>query len=152
MRSACASPTLPNVPRQPRGELNSPCVLICVGAALLGDSAVVPIVSIVSQGCVERIVVRNDCRFVCGTTSKVHVISPLVGSGGFGSRGLTWMVTVPRQVPARNDVGPEGLVGVDSRPHADKTPAMTSTTVVRGNLLTSSLLPGPQVREARVRR
>jgi len=37
--------------------------------------------------------------FVCGTTSNVDVISPLVGGGGFGSPGLIWIVTVPRQVP-----------------------------------------------------
>src|SRR5258705_3090045 len=104
MRVACASPTLPNVPRQPRGESNSPCVLICAGGELPGDSAVVPVVSIVSHRCVERMVARNDCMFVCGTASNVHVISPVVGKGGFGSRGLTWMVTVPRQVPARNEV------------------------------------------------
>src|SRR5262249_23657067 len=49
MRVACASPTLPNVPRQPRGESNSPCVLIRVGGELPGDSAVVPVVCIVSH-------------------------------------------------------------------------------------------------------
>jgi hypothetical protein len=47
----------------------------------------------VSHGCDERIVARNDCIFVCATTSNVHVISPLVGGGGFGERGSTWMVT-----------------------------------------------------------
>jgi hypothetical protein len=64
-------------------------VLICVGGLLPGDSAVDPVVSIVSHGCVERIVARSDCMFVCGTTSKVHVISPLDGGGGFASPGLT---------------------------------------------------------------
>jgi len=75
--------------RQPRGELNSPCVLICVGGLFPGDSAVEPVVSMVSHGCVDRIVVRSDCMFVCGTTSKVQVMSPLSGAGGFGSPGLT---------------------------------------------------------------
>jgi hypothetical protein len=60
-------------------------VLIRVGGLLLGDSAVDLVVSIVSLGCVNRIVARSDCMFVWGTTSKVHVISPLVGGGGFGS-------------------------------------------------------------------
>src|SRR5439155_11934038 len=40
MRVASAVPTLPNVPRQPRGELNSPCVLIPVGGLFAGESAV----------------------------------------------------------------------------------------------------------------
>lgn len=48
-----------------------------------GESAVEPVVSIVSHGCVERIVARKDCMFVWGTTSKVHVMSPLIGAGGF---------------------------------------------------------------------
>ena len=39
----------------------------------------------ISHGCVERIVARKDCMFVWGTTSNVHVMSPLVGAGGFGS-------------------------------------------------------------------
>jgi len=89
IRVAAAIPTLPKVPRQPRGELNSPCVLICVGGLFPGDNAVDPVVSIVSHGCVDRIVARNDCMFVCGTTSNVHVISPLDGAGGFGSPGFT---------------------------------------------------------------
>jgi hypothetical protein len=110
-------PTLPNVPRQPRGELNSACVLICVGGLLLGDSAVDPVVSIVSHRCLDGIVARSDCMFVCGTTPNVQVISPPVGGGGFGSRGLTWIVAVPRQVRVRNGVCPDGQVGVASRPH-----------------------------------
>jgi hypothetical protein len=86
---ASAVPTLPKVPRQPRGELNSPCVLICVGGLFPGDSAVDPVVCIVSHGCVERMVARSDCMFVSGTTSNVQVISPLVGAGGLGSPGFT---------------------------------------------------------------
>ena len=50
MRVAWAVPTLPNVPRQPRGDVNSPCVLICVGGVLPGVSAVVAVVIIVSHG------------------------------------------------------------------------------------------------------
>ena len=59
------------------------------GGALLGENAVEPVVSIVSHGCDDRIVARSDCMFVCGTTSNVHVMSPLVGGGGFGERGST---------------------------------------------------------------
>src|SRR5438067_2434825 len=105
----------------------------------------------VSHGCVERIVVRNDCWFVCGTTSNVHVISPVVGGGGFGSRGLSWIVTVPRHVPARNDVDGDGLVGVASRPQPDSAPAAASASSDSGTLLIPSLLPGSRVRGARVR-
>jgi hypothetical protein len=82
IRVASAVPTLPKVPRHPRGELNSPWVLIWVGGPLPGESAVDPVVSIVSHGCVDRIVARRDCMFVWGTTSNVHVMSPLVGGGG----------------------------------------------------------------------
>jgi hypothetical protein len=69
--------------------LNSPWVLISEGGLLPGERAVDPVVSIVSHGCVDRIVARSDRMFVCGTTSKVHVMSPLIGAGGFGSPGLT---------------------------------------------------------------
>ncbi len=55
---------LANVPRQPRGELYSPCVLIDVGGVLPGVKAVEAVVSIVNQGSCERIVVVNDWRFV----------------------------------------------------------------------------------------
>jgi hypothetical protein len=30
-------------------------------------------------------VALKDCRFVCGTTSNVHVVAALVSGGGFGS-------------------------------------------------------------------
>jgi hypothetical protein len=89
----------------PRGELNSPCVLTCVGGALLGESAVIPVVSIVSYGCVDRIVAVNDCMLVFGTASNVQVVSQEVGGGGFGEPGSTWMVKVPRHVRTRNAVG-----------------------------------------------
>src|SRR5262245_23252096 len=144
IRVASAVPTLPNVPRQPRGEVNSPCVLICVGGLLLGDSAVDPVVSMVSHGCVDLIVARNDCMFVCGTISNVHVMSPLVGVGGFGSPGLTWIVTVPRQVPAKNDVCPDGPVGVGSRPQLASAEATRITSAQFAGLVIASLLPGPQ--------
>ena len=88
IRVACAVPTLPNVPRHPRGEVNSPCVLICAGGVLPGVSAVVAVVVIVSHGWSERTVVRNDCRLVCGTTSNVQLHRPagrrLAGSGRQG--------------------------------------------------------------------
>jgi hypothetical protein len=48
-----------------------------------------PVVSIVNHGCADRIVARSDCRFVCGTTSNVQVMSPFDGGGGFGSPGFT---------------------------------------------------------------
>ena len=79
--------------------------------------AVVAVVVIGSQGCSERIVLLNDCRFVFGITSNIHVIGPLVGGAAPGACGLTWIVTVPRQVPERDDVS-EGDVGRASRPHA----------------------------------
>ena len=50
MRVACAVPTLPNVPRQPRGDVNSPCVLMFAGGVLPGVNAVVAVVIIVSHG------------------------------------------------------------------------------------------------------
>ena len=49
IRVAWAVPTLPNVPRQPRGELNSPCVLISVGGLFPGDSAVDPVDASLAQ-------------------------------------------------------------------------------------------------------
>jgi len=126
-------------------------VLICVGGALLGESAVTPVVSIVSHGCVDRIVVVNDCMFVFGTTSNVHVISP-DRRRGFGERGSTWMVTVPRHVPTRNDVGPDGPVGVASRQQPASAHTATSAVVDTGSLLMPSLLPGSQPRATRIRR
>jgi hypothetical protein len=65
---------------------NAPWVLICVGGVGPGATAVDPVVSIVSHGCVEWTVARSDCRFVCGTTSKVQVISPVIGAGDSGHR------------------------------------------------------------------
>lgn len=47
---ASARPTLPNVPRQPRGDVNSPWELIWAGAVFPGVIAVVPVVVTVSHG------------------------------------------------------------------------------------------------------
>ena len=91
---------------------------------LRGVSAVVAVVVIVSQACSERTVVRNDCRFVCGTTSNVHCTGPLLGGSALGSPGLTSIVTVPRHVPVRNDVDAEGVVGLGGDRSA--TPATES--------------------------
>ena len=60
----------------------------------------------------DRTVVRNDCRLVCGSVSNVHCIRPLLGRGGFGSPGLTSIVTVPVHPPARKEVGVDGPVGL----------------------------------------
>ena len=111
-----AVPTLPKVPRHPRGEVNSPCVLISVGGLLDGVSAAEPVVVIASHGCSDRIDTRNVCRFVWGTGSNVHSIVPELGAGGFGSRGFTCNTRLPRQVPVRNEDVPEGAVGVDEPP------------------------------------
>src|SRR5262245_37957835 len=106
----------------------------------------------VSHGCVDRIVARSDCMFVCGTTSKVHVISPVVGGGGFGSQGFTWIVTVPRHVPVKNDVGPDGPVGVLSRPQLASAPATRIAIACFADLVIPSLLPGAWLPTAMVRR
>src|SRR5262245_1916300 len=106
----------------------------------------------VSHGCVERIVARSDCMFVCGTTSKVHVISPLVGGGGFGSPGFTWIVTVPRHVPVKNDVGPDGPVGVGSRPQLTSAEATRIAIACFARLGIPPSLPGPPTARAMVRR
>jgi hypothetical protein len=50
--------------------------------------AVVPVIVIASHEFSERTVARNVCRFVCGTTSNVQVVVPVVGSGAFGCPGL----------------------------------------------------------------
>jgi len=80
---AAAVPTLPNVPRRPRDELDSPCVLICAGGAFPGDSGVEPVVSIVNQRCVDRMLAGSGGMLVCGITSKstsCHLSSALAGS------------------------------------------------------------------------
>jgi hypothetical protein len=65
--------------------------------------AVVPVIVIGSHGFSDRTVARNVCMFVCGTSSNVHVVAPLVGAGALGSTGLGWIVMVPRHVPDKND-------------------------------------------------
>lgn len=64
IRVVFAVPTLPNVPRHPRGDWNSPWVLVFAGGVLPGVSAVDAVVSIVSHGCVDWMVTRNVWRFV----------------------------------------------------------------------------------------
>jgi hypothetical protein len=88
IRVASAVPKLPKLPRQPRGDSYSPCVLICAGGVFPGMIAVVPVIVIGSHEFSERTVARNVCRFVCGTTSNVHVVAPVVGAGAFASPGL----------------------------------------------------------------
>ncbi len=62
-------PMLAKVPRHPRGELYSPCVLIGEGAVLLGVMAVgAVVVRWPATAFCERMVVVNVWRFVCGTT------------------------------------------------------------------------------------
>lgn len=99
MRVAFAVPTLPNVPRHPRGDWNSPWVLIWAGGVLPGVSAVGAVVSIVNHGCVDWIVARNVWRFVCGTASKVQTIGPLEAGGAPGSPALTWISRCPPPRP-----------------------------------------------------
>src|SRR5207244_9623232 len=78
-----------------------------------GVMALVTVVVIDSHGCCVRIVTRNVCRFVFGSTSNVHIVGPeVVGSP---SRSI---VTVPLHVPERNDCGVVGLVGPGALPHA----------------------------------
>ena len=82
MLRASAVAKLPNVPRHPRGELYSPCVLICAGGVLPGIIDVDDVRVIGSHPFSERMVVRKDCMFVCGTTSNVQLTVPLTGAPG----------------------------------------------------------------------
>ena len=131
IRVASAVPTLPNVPRQPRGELNSPCVLnLCrwtVPRRQHGRTR-----RLHRQPRMrDRIVARRDCMFVCGTTSNVHVMSPVDGGGEFGSPGLIldghphtreWMwpalLSAPRRAMAQSgNTSPLGVVKSQSPSH-----------------------------------
>ena len=103
MRDESALPKLPNVPRHPRGESYSPCVLICAGGVFPGIIEVDNVSVLGNQLFCDWIVVRNVCRFVWGTTSNVHVTAAVTDAGGCGAVGFGWIVMVPRQVPARND-------------------------------------------------
>jgi hypothetical protein len=80
--------------------LNSPWVLICVGGVLPGESAVDPVVSIVSHGCVERIVARKDCMFVWGTCGPQKVdpngIRLICGPGNVPEQSGASAITHPR--------------------------------------------------------
>jgi hypothetical protein len=88
-----------------------PCVLIRAGGVLPGVIAVVTVVVMGKNGCCERMVVLNVCRFVLGTTSKIHVTGPeVVGSP---SRSI---VSVPFHVPAKNEAGAEGDAGLTPSP------------------------------------
>ena len=88
MLRASAVAKLPNVLGIPRGELCSPWVLIWAGGVLPGIIEVDDVSVIGSQPFSERMVVRKDCRFVCGTTSKVQVTVPLTGAAGWATRGI----------------------------------------------------------------
>src|SRR5262245_11382104 len=87
IRRACAFPKLPNVPRHPRGDWYSPWVLICAGGVLPGMMAVDADSVTGNQLFSDRMVERNVCRFVCGTTSKFHVTCPETGVPGCGPVG-----------------------------------------------------------------
>src|SRR5919198_1118392 len=54
---------LAKVPRHPRGDVYSPCVLIWAGGVFPGIIDVDDVNVIGNQLFSERIVVRNDCRF-----------------------------------------------------------------------------------------
>src|SRR5512137_1108760 len=134
MRAVSAVPRLPYVPRHPRGESYAPWVLTWVGGTFCGTSAVVPVMDVGSHGCCARMVLRNVCRLVCGTTSKVQSMAPVVGAGASGSPGLTWIVTVPCHVPARNDCGVDGALGPAGAfppPQADRPMRTTSADHAR---------------------
>src|SRR5918994_6523749 len=111
------------------------------------------IVLIGSQECSERMLARNDWRFVCGSTSNVHVVAPLVAAGAFGSPAFGWMVTVPRQVPARNDGPLDGAVGPDEEPpHAEIVNSDSTVAVLRNARTVIPMLLDGRARSARTDR
>ena len=57
----------------------------------------------------------HNGKLIPWESANVHVMSPVDGGGEFGSPGLIWIVTVPRHVPVRKEVGPEGALGVAAR-------------------------------------
>ena len=73
--------------------------------------AVEAVIVIASHEFSDRMVERNVCRLVCGTTSNVHVTAPPMGAPGWGPVGFDWIVSVPRHVPVRNDWGAVGHWG-----------------------------------------
>src|SRR6267378_5053933 len=89
---------------------------MCVGGVFVGTSAVEATVVIGSHRWADWTVARNVCRFVWGTTSNVHVVAAVVAGSPPASPGFTSIVTVPCQVPARNDGVPDGSEGL--RPQA----------------------------------
>src|SRR5690606_15642999 len=85
---------------------------------------------------------RNDCRFVCGTTSKVQRVAPELAGSSSGSPGLTVSVTVPDHVPLRNDVGGDGAVGPGlDPPQADRTNRRGTGPHQRATRIMTRLLP-----------
>src|SRR4051812_24894193 len=73
--------------------------------------ALVTLAVVVNQGFCERIVTVNVCRLVPSTGANVHVAAPEV----LGSPSRS-MVSVPVQVPVRNDCCPDGDVGTGVPP------------------------------------
>src|SRR3954447_23610410 len=73
--------------------------------------ALVTLAVVVNQGFCERIVTVNVCRFVPSTGANAHVVAPDV----LGSPSRS-MVSVPVQVPVRNDCCPDGDVGTGGPP------------------------------------
>src|SRR3954449_11846032 len=76
-----------------------------------GVIALVTLAVVVNQGFCERIVTVNVCRLVPSTGANVHVAAPEV----LGSPSRS-MVSVPVQVPVRNDCCPDGDVGTGVPP------------------------------------
>jgi hypothetical protein len=106
-----AVPTLSKLAVQLRGDEYVPCVLIRAGGVFPGVIWLRTTAVIGRNGCCDWMRTLNDCRFVLGITSKVHVVAAdVVGSP---SRS---MVSVPVQMPSRNDRGADGELGVASRP------------------------------------
>src|SRR4029453_615721 len=65
--------------------------------------------------------------------------------------GFTWIVTVPRHVPVKKDVGPDGPVGVGSRPQLTSAEATRIAIACFADLVIPSLLPGAWLPTAMVR-
>jgi hypothetical protein len=141
IRDEFAVPTLPKVPRQPRGESNCPCVLIWAGGVPVGVRDVVADVAMRNHACSDCTVVRNACWLLFGTVSNVHCVVPLVGGTADGSPGFTSIVTVPRQVPARNDTGPEGDIGPGEDPPQAVSIIRSGIGADASGLVTGVLLP-----------
>jgi hypothetical protein len=96
--------------------------------------AVEPVTVIGSHAFSDLMVARKVWRFVCGTTSNVHVTVPLTGEPGCGAVGSGWIVKVPRQVPARKDCAADGPLGVDP-PHPARISRRGIGDVSQSNLV-----------------